>query len=113
MAKKSKTEFVAFLLGGMIGATIGLLYAPQSGEETRKILIDEGQEVVDKAKTSIQEAEDSAISAIQEAQTRLESLNQEAKERIEKLQDIAKNTLQEQKESLVKGYSNAKEVVME
>ena len=113
MAKKSKTGFMAFLLGGMIGATIGLLYAPQSGEETRKILVDEGQEMVDKAKTSIQEAEDSAISTIQETQARLETLNEEAKERIEKLQDIAKNTLQEQKDSLVKGYSNAKEVVME
>lgn len=113
MAKKSKTGFVAFLLGGMIGATVGLLYAPRSGEETRKILIDEGQEMVDNAKTSIQEAQDSAISAIQETQTRLETLNQEAKERIEKLQGIARNTLQEQKDSLVKGYSNAKEIVME
>jgi gas vesicle protein len=91
MKKKNKSGFFAFLLGGMIGATIGLLYAPQSGEETRKILIDEGQEMVDNAKTSIQEAQ----------------------ERIEKLQEIAKNTLQEQKDSLVKSYSNAKEVVME
>ena len=67
MKKKNNSGFLAFLLGGMIGATIGLLYAPQSGEETSKILIDEGQEMVDKAKTSIQEAEDSTLSAIQEA----------------------------------------------
>ena len=113
MKKKNKSGFFAFLLGGMIGATIGLLYAPQSGEETRKILIDEGQDMVDKAKTSIQEAEDSALSTIQETQSRLETLNEEAKERMEKLQEIAKTTLQEQKDSLVKGYSNAKEVVME
>jgi gas vesicle protein len=113
MKKKNKSGFLAFLLGGMIGATIGLLYAPQSGEETRKILIDEGQEIVDKAKISMQEAEDSALSTIQETQARIETLNQEAKERIEKLQEIAKNTLHEQKDSLVKGYSNAKEVVME
>ncbi len=31
-----KTVAVAFLLGGLIGAGIALLYAPQSGRETRK-----------------------------------------------------------------------------
>ena len=50
---------------------------------------------------------------IQEAQTRLETLNEETKERLGKLQEIAKHTLQEQKESLVKGYSDAKATVIE
>jgi gas vesicle protein len=105
--------FGAFLMGGLIGGAIGLLYAPRSGQETRRILVGEGQDVVDVAVTSIREAQDTALSAIKETQHRLEALNAEAKDRIEKLQDIAENTLSEQKESLRKGYADAKKVVQE
>jgi gas vesicle protein len=105
--------FGTFLMGGLIGAAIGLLYAPRSGQETRRILAGEGQEMVDRAVTSIREAQDSALMAIRDAQTRLEALNVEAKDRISRLQEIAGATLSEQKESLIKGYSEAKKVVKE
>jgi gas vesicle protein len=42
-------KFVWFLAGASIGATIALLYAPQSGRETRKIIkkkTREGREVL-------------------------------------------------------------------
>lgn len=109
--KKTKTGFFAFLLGGMIGATIGLLYAPKSGEETRQFLKDESDEMLDKAMTSAREVQNTAKSTIQDAQTRLETFNQETKERLAKLQEIAKSTMEKQKESLEKGYSEAREVV--
>jgi len=111
MNKNSKTGLYAFLWGGMIGAVIGLLYAPKSGEETRQFLIDEGDAILDKAVISAREVQDTAKSTIQDAQTRLEAFNQETKERLAKLQKIAKNTMGEQKESLEKGYSKAKDVV--
>jgi len=105
------SNFGAFLLGGLIGGAIGLLYAPRSGQETRRILAGEGQEMMDRAVTTIREAQDSALAAIRETQTRLETLNLEAKDRISKLQEIAESTLNEQKQSLIKGYSEAKKVV--
>ena len=111
MKRQNGIGFWAFLLGGLIGGALGLLYAPRSGEETRKILSDEGQEIADKAVSSIREAQDSAMAVIQEAQTRVENLNQQTRDRLEKLQEIAKNTWHTQKDSLRKGYSNAKEVV--
>ena len=75
MKNKTKVGFRAFLLGGFIGAVAGLLYAPQSGEETRKLLNDKGQELTNEAVTTIKEAQNTAMSTIQEAQTRLETLN--------------------------------------
>jgi len=105
--------FGAFLMGGLIGGALGLLYAPRSGQETRQILVGEGQDMLDQATAAIQEAQDKALVAIRENQTRLEGLNAEAKDRISKLQEIAGNTLDEQKESLKKGYSEAKKVVKE
>ena len=111
--KKTKTGFFAFLFGGMIGATIGLLYAPRSGEETRQFLKDESDEMLNKAVTSAREVQDTAKTTIQDAQTRLETFNQDTKERLTKIQEIAKSTIGEQKESLEKGYSKAREVVAE
>jgi hypothetical protein len=43
----------------------------------------------------------------------VETFNEETKERLTKLQEIAKTTIGEQKESLEKGYSKAREVVTE
>lgn len=41
MSDKSSGETIlAFLLGGMIGAAIGILFAPASGRETRKKIRD-------------------------------------------------------------------------
>ena len=33
---------VGVLLGGLIGAGLGMWYAPRSGENTRKVLLDQG-----------------------------------------------------------------------
>jgi gas vesicle protein len=107
------SSFGAFLLGGLIGGAIGLLYAPRSGRETRQILVGEGEEMMDRAVITIREAQDKALAAIRETQTRLETLNVEAKDRISKLQEIAESTFDEQKQSLKKGYSEAKKVVQD
>jgi len=103
--------FGAFLLGGLIGGAIGLLYAPRAGRQTRQMLVGEGEDVLEKATATIRDAQDKALAAIRENQSRLEVLNREAKDRISKLQEIADRTMNEQKESLKKGYSEAKKVV--
>jgi gas vesicle protein len=113
MSTKNKTGFWAFLLGGTLGAALGLLYAPRSGEETRQLLVDEGQEVADKTMSAIHEAQDNAMSTIDEAQARVKAMSDDVKQRLAKLGEITKDTWKEQKESLSKGYSSAKEVVAE
>ena len=49
----NSNEFGAFmsglLIGGIAGAITALLLAPQSGEETRKVIIDKSIEIKDKA----------------------------------------------------------------
>ncbi|MFH1714969.1 MAG: YtxH domain-containing protein [Elusimicrobiota bacterium] len=47
MAENSESSLLAFILGGMIGATLGILFAPRPGKETRSAvlkLVDELQE---------------------------------------------------------------------
>jgi gas vesicle protein len=43
----NKDTLLAFVLGGLIGAALGVLYAPKSGKETRKNIKKFGGEVAD------------------------------------------------------------------
>lgn len=46
---------VAFALGALAGATVALLYAPASGEETRRRLAEKAREGRERAKTAARE----------------------------------------------------------
>ena len=48
--------FVGFLLGALSGAVVALLFAPQSGEETRTLIKDKSIELRDKAQQTAEQA---------------------------------------------------------
>jgi gas vesicle protein len=74
-----------FLVGGMIGAVVALLFAPQSGEETRTLIRDKGVEIRDKTIQTAEEAYARAEAAAAEARARADELAQLARERTEEL----------------------------
>jgi gas vesicle protein len=43
----NKDTLLAFVLGGLIGAALGVLYAPKPGRETRSNIKKFGEEIVD------------------------------------------------------------------
>ena len=51
-------KFICFLLGGFVGASLALLLAPKSGEDTRKILEDKYNEGSDLLSQKAQEGRD-------------------------------------------------------
>ena len=75
MSKKGLGKFV---LGAAIGAGIGLLFAPRSGKETRKILKDKMDDLVKKAKELDKEEVKAAIEAkINEIKEGIKNLDKE------------------------------------
>lgn len=50
MAESNGHFFKGLFLGGLIGAVIGILYAPKSGKETRENLARQADEIIAKAK---------------------------------------------------------------
>jgi gas vesicle protein len=78
-----------FLVGGLVGAAIALLMAPQSGEETRTMIRDKGLELKDQVEQTAAEARSKA-----------EQIAQQARQRAEELQKRGQVVLEEQKTRL-------------
>jgi len=76
---------VGFIVGGLTGAVAALLFAPQSGEETRALIKDKSIELRDKAQVTAEEAYARAESAAKEARARAEELTAQARARAEEL----------------------------
>lgn len=72
---------VGFVVGGLTGAVVALLFAPQSGEETRALIKDKSIELRDQASQSAEELLARAESAASEARTRAEDLAKEVRTR--------------------------------
>ncbi len=72
---------VGFIVGGLTGAVVSLLFAPQSGEETRALIKDKSIELRDKASVTAEQALAKAEAAAAEARDRADELAKELKAR--------------------------------
>jgi gas vesicle protein len=80
--------WLAIFISGMVGATVMLLVAPMSGEETRRIL-----------RETLADAQVKAGTAIGDAQAKARQLT-----------DIGQRVIEEQKSSIERGAEEAKSV---
>jgi gas vesicle protein len=72
---------VGFVVGGLTGAVVALLFAPQTGEETRALIKDKSIELRDRASQSAEEAIARAEAAAAEARARAEELAKDLRDR--------------------------------
>jgi gas vesicle protein len=86
-----------FLVGGLVGAAVALLMAPQSGEETRVLIRDKSLELKDKTVTSLEEAYERAEHAAADARVRADELAKLAQQRAEELRQRGQVVLEEQR----------------
>lgn len=76
---------VGFIVGGLTGAVVALLLAPQSGEETRALIKERSIELRDRASTEAEEAWRRAEEAAEQARRRAEEFAREARDRGEEI----------------------------
>jgi gas vesicle protein len=88
---------VGFLIGGLTGAVVSLLLAPQSGEETRALIRDKAIELGDKASETAEDAYARAEAAAADARARADELAKLARERAEELQRRGQVIIEEQR----------------
>lgn len=72
---------VGFIVGGLSGAVVALLFAPQSGEETRALIKDKSIELRDRAQVSAEEAIARAEAAAADARARADELAKQLRDR--------------------------------
>lgn len=84
-----------FILGGLAGAMVALLMAPQSGEETRTVIRDKGIELKEKATLTAEEARARAEAALEDARQRAEEAMEEVRERAEELRELGQERFTE------------------
>jgi gas vesicle protein len=95
MSDNSSRIATALLLGGVVGAVIALLYAPKSGQKTRK----------DIAKAS-NRARDSVIDLADDTTKRVNEFVGEVKDRAEGIIDLGANVSENAKKEVIKALDD-------
>jgi gas vesicle protein len=91
-------DFVAgFLVGALVGAAVALLFAPQSGDQTRGIIRERGIELGQRAGEMSDEARRRAEELQAQARERAAGLQSQAKEKADELQGKVKQAVEEGK----------------
>lgn len=87
---------LGFLVGGLTGAVVSLLYAPQSGEQTRAVIKEKAIELRDKTTDTLEEtynrAEIAASDAVEKAQELIKLAQEKSSELVEKGQVVLEET---------------------
>ncbi len=99
-----RDEFGAFLIGfavgGLTGAVVALLFAPQSGTETRTLIKEKAIELKDKAGETVEDAYAKAEAAAVQARARFDELAKATKDRATDLGQKGQLVLEEQREKI-------------
>jgi len=94
----------SFILGGLIGAAIALLYAPRTGEETRAIVADKVDDLLGQGQTLYAQGRVKIKDGISAVQPVISKKNDELREKIEN----ARSAIAEQ---VVKNAAAARDVI--
>ena len=106
--QNSGAEFFAgLIIGGLVGAALSILLAPQSGEETRAQLRDKGLEFKDRAEEGVLEARQLAQKQISSLQEQMAGLQ----DQIAGLQEKGAETLEKGKQSANEAIAKGKQAL--
>ncbi|MBI5848344.1 MAG: YtxH domain-containing protein [Nitrospirae bacterium] len=95
----SGSLLLSFLLGGVVGAGLALLVAPQSGEVTRKKIKELADDIKDKTNEYINEAKEKVSAVTDEGK----GYYDEKKSLIKAAIDAGKDAYDKEKEKFAKG----------
>ncbi len=89
-----------FVIGGLVGAAVALILAPQSGEETRTLIHDRSIELKDMAAEKAETARIKAEAAAAEARARADELAKLTQEKANELKKKGQEVYQAQKSKI-------------
>jgi gas vesicle protein len=116
--RRGESVLAAFLLGGMVGAVLGLLFSPRSGKENREFLSTkaqeywgEGREFYETSRARVADETEELRGKIDAARDRLrdqvETVSRQAKEKVHEVAPAAKDAVVRAGESVKGGIDVA------
>jgi len=106
--KVAAGALAGLVVGGLIGAAVMMIYAPQSGAKTRKMLRKKAAALRNQASETAEEARERAEDALDSAAERALEASEELRERMEQLQKRGQKSLDQQKEKVADLVGNNK-----
>jgi gas vesicle protein len=86
MSENNGDLLKGLIIGGLIGAVLGILYAPKSGKETREDIARKTEDLLEKAKEEYEKGVAKSKLAYESAMKRLQDLEVSAKEKVEEVE---------------------------
>jgi gas vesicle protein len=91
--RRSAPGFLAGLVfGGLAGAAAALLFAPQSGKQTRELFREEGVQLGDRVYNTVKDGRARAGVIVDETKVRMEDLQQQGRKIIGGSKDLIEKT---------------------
>jgi gas vesicle protein len=116
--RRGESALAAFLLGGLVGAALALLFSPRSGKENREFIAaqaeeywGEGKEFYETSRAKVSDEADELRVKIDAARDRLreqvDSVSKQAKEKVHDLAPAAKEKVVKAGEAVKSGVETA------
>ncbi len=108
----SRGDFIAgIVVGGFLGAIIGILYAPKSGRETREDIGRKTDELLSKAKEEYDRAIEKTRKAYDSTLERIRRLEQQTQQKVEEVGQKVDEIKEQGKETLEGGKGRLKNAI--
>lgn len=108
MAERDWDLVKALVVGGLIGAAIGILFAPKSGKETRQDISLKADELLGKAKEEYEKASEKGRAAYEAATVRARELEGIAREKAGEIGEKVSELAAQGAEKLTEGSGRLK-----
>jgi gas vesicle protein len=111
MSDRSVDFVKGLFIGGLIGAVLGILYAPKSGKETREDIARKTEDLMARAREEYELALEKSKKAYEAAVKRLKEAEMSAKEKVEKVESKVEELTERGKETLLDGKGRLKRAI--
>ena len=111
MAERDWELVKGFVIGGLIGAALGILFAPKSGRETRQDIADKADELMAKARDEYEKAAETSRAAYEAAVKKLKDAEGTARVKVEEIEGKVSELAHQGAESLAENTSRLKKAL--
>lgn len=102
--RNAGTMVASLLVGGVIGAAVGILMAPMSGEKTRRMIKNRVDDIQTKGQMAFKDAQGKVLDLVSD-------VSGEVQDRTSKLKKIGRKVVKQQRDTLKHGVKEVKDVL--